>query len=298
MNIYTRIDINMFINFEGRKSMYNDVKFSVFTKPWKDISLEELAFLVKDMGFDAIEYPLRAGYQVQPEDGAAGIKKLCSVMNSNGLEISSIAGGIDVRFVEGSNEVIGIDEELFAGCGEAGVKIIRICQNMERGLDFHQNLDQIRYKYDALLPYCEKYNVTLGVQMHFGYSISNSAETYLLLKDYDPRYIAAVWDSGHSGLAGNEPSFAIDTVWEQLCMVNFKAAYRWRINGPEQFPAKWDVHWTTGKNACGEWKEAVDHLKKRGYKGYICLPAEYSDEANVEAYTREDIAYIKQLFAD
>ncbi len=276
--------------------MSSPIQYSVFTKPWKNITLESLGEFVKGMGFDAIEYPLRDGYQVQPSDGAAGIKKLCKVMASYGLEVASIAGGVDVRFVEGSNEVIGIDEGLFAGCGEAGVKIIRICQNMEPGMEFHKNIDQIRRKYDALLPYCEKYQVTLGVQMHFGYSISNSAETYLLLKDYDPRYIAAVWDSGHNGLAGTEPSFGIDTVWDQLCMVNFKAAYRRRMNGPEQAPAKWEVYWTTGRNACGEWEEAVSHLKKRGYQGVVCLPAEYTDEENVDIYTREDLAYIKSLF--
>lgn len=273
-----------------------DVTYSVFTKPWKDISLEKLGALVREMGFDAIEYPLRAGYQVEPAEGAAGILRLCRSMAACGIQVASIAGGVDVQFVAGTNEVIGIDEWLFAGCGEAGVKIIRICQNMERGVDFHTNIEQIRRKYEALLPYCEKYGVTLGVQMHYGDAISNAAETYILLKDYDPRYIAAVWDSGHNGLAGTTPAFGIDTIWDMTCMVNFKAAYWHRVNGPEQDPAKWDVHWTTGRNACGNWAEAVAHLKKRGYRGVVCLPAEYSDEPNVERYTREDLAYIKSLF--
>ena len=42
--------------------------------------------------------------------------------------------------------------------------------------------------------------------------------------------------------------------------------------------------------------EAVAHLKKRGYQGVVCLPAEYTDEENVDIYTREDLAYIKSLF--
>ena len=79
--------------------MSSNIKYSVFTKPWKNITLEELGKTVKNMGFNAIEYPLRDGYQVQPSDGAAGIKKLCRVMASYGLEVSSIAGGVDVRFV-------------------------------------------------------------------------------------------------------------------------------------------------------------------------------------------------------
>ena len=48
--------------------------FSVFTKPWKNVSLDELGALVAEMGFDAVEYPFRDGYQVQPDDGVEGIQ--------------------------------------------------------------------------------------------------------------------------------------------------------------------------------------------------------------------------------
>ena len=274
-----------------------DIQFSVFTKPWRTLSLEELGALVADMGFDAVEYPLRAGYQVEPSEGATGIVRLCKTLRGSGLSVGSVAAGIDVHIEEGSGRVVGVDEQLFAGCGEAGVPIIRICQSLDRVLDFHANIAAIRRRYDALLPYCEKYNVTLGIQMHYGHDISNAAETFILLKDYDPRYIAAVWDSGHSGLSGNIPRLALDMVWDQLCMVNFKAAYWFRKNGFEESPAQWDVHWTTARHAQGSWKEAVDHLKARGYRRTVCLPAEYSDEARVEAYTREDLCYIKSLFA-
>ena len=274
----------------------SEVRYSVFTKPWRTMPLERLGDFAADMGFDAVEYPLREGYQIQPSDGAKGIVRLCRTLERSGIAVTSIAGGVDVKFVEGSNGVTGIDEELFAGCAEAGVPIIRICQGMDKDIGFHQNIEAIKRKYDAILPYCEKYSVTLGVQMHYGFGISNSAESYILLKDYDPRYIAAVWDSGHSGLAGNEPEFAIDTVWDMLCMVNFKAAFPKRINGPEAAEAEWEFYWTTGRNAEGSWKRGADHLKKRGYEGIVCLPAEYSDEVNVEAYTREDLAYIKKLF--
>jgi len=252
--------------------------------------------LVADMGFDAVEYPLRDGYQVQPSDGVEGIKRLCKTLAKSGVGVTSIASGIDVHVEDGDGKVIGINEELFAGCGEAGVPIVRICQSLKKGVGFYDNVTEIRRLYDAALPFCIKYNVTLGVQMHFGHDISNSAETVLLLDGYDHRYIAAVWDAGHSGLAGNIPCLAIDMVWDMLCMVNFKAAYWKRVSGPEQDEAKWETYWTTAQHGMGSFREAIDYLKERGYKGIVCLPAEYSDEINVEKYTRSDLAYIKSLF--
>jgi sugar phosphate isomerase/epimerase len=273
-------------------------RFSVFTKPWKKESLDELGALVRNMGFDAVEYPLREGFQVQPADGVAGIVNLAKTLSKHGVAVASLAAGIDVHTADGKGEVAGVNETAFRGCGEAGIPVIRICQSFNRDLGFHENMDALRRKYDAVLPYCEKYNVTLGVQMHYGSAdITCSWDTYILLKDYDPQYIAAVWDAGHSGLAGESPRYALDCLWDRLCMVNFKAAHWFRTN-PEALAeeAQWGVRWITGKNGMGGWKAAVDYLKRRGFSGTVCLPAEYSDEANVEKYTREDLAYIKELF--
>jgi sugar phosphate isomerase/epimerase len=273
-------------------------RFSVFTKPWKTQSLEELGALVKSMGFDAVEYPLRDGYQVQPSEGVRGIVRLATSLEKQGVRVTSLATGIDVHTTDGKGEAVGVNEAAFAGCGEAGIPIIRICQGFNRELGFHENLDALRRKYDTVLPFCEKYHVTLGIQMHYGMAeITDSYDTYLLLKDYDPRYVAAVWDAGHSGLAGENPRYALDCLWDHLCMVNFKAAYWFRENPANQVDeAKWGAHWVTGRNGMCSWKTAVDYLTSRGYGGTVCLPAEYSDEGHVETYTREDIRYIKGLF--
>ena len=259
--------------------------YAIFTKPWKTQSLDELGALVAGLGFDAVEYPLRNGYQVQPGDGVEGIKKLSNALAKNSVKVVSLAAGID-------------SETVFAGCGEAGIPIIRICEKFNRDLGFHENMDDLRRKYDKVLPYCRKYGVTVGIQMHFGSAdITGSWDTYILLKDYDPKCIAAVWDAGHAGLAGESPRYGLDCLWNHLCMVNFKAAYWFRKNPASLAEeAQWGTNWVTGRNGMGSWKEAVDYLKKRGYKGTVCLPAEYSDEPNVEIYAREDIKYLKGLF--
>ena len=254
--------------------------FSVFTKPWRAQSLDELGELVRSMGFSAVEYPLREGYQAQRPEDIAG---LCKTLGRYGVSVASLAADTS--------------ERTLAACGENGVPIVRICQGFDRALGFWENIDALRRKYDVVARQCEKHGVTLGVQMHYGGAdVSNSYDSYILLRDYDPRYIAAVWDAGHSGLAGEPPRYALDCLWDHLCMVNFKAAYWRRANGPEAAQARWGVHWTTGSNGMCPWDEAVAHLKERGYAGTVCLPAEYSDEANVEAYARQDLAYIKNLW--
>ena len=273
-------------------------QFSVFTKPWKTQSLDELGMLVRSMGFDAVEYPLREGYQAQnPED----ITGLCAALGRQGVAVTSLAAGIDVAVTDGRGEVVGASEKLLAACGENGIPVIRICQSLDRSLGFWENIDALRRKYDVIARGCERHGVTLGVQMHYGSAdIANSYDSYILLKDYDPRYIAAVWDAGHSGLAGEPPNYALDCLWNHLCMVNFKAAYWQRLNEPEDDDeiAYYGARWTTGRLGMCPWEDAICYLKDRGYSGNICLPAEYSDERNVEVYTKSDLAYIKELWED
>lgn len=272
--------------------------FSVFTKPWKTQPLDELGGLVKDMGFDAVEYPFRDGYQVQPADGIEGIRKLVKTLEKCGIAVTSLAADIDVQ-TAGGKETGDISEAVFAGCGETGIPVIRICQNYNRSLGWHENMEALKRKYGKILPFCQKYNVTLGIQMHQGAAnVNGSWDSYFLLKDFDPKYIAAVWDAGHAALAGESPDYGLDCLWDHLCMVNFKSAY-WHRKNPEcaAEQAQWTPLWVTAKNGMCGWKDSVDYLKKRGYRGTVCMPAEYSDLANTETYIREDIKYIRELFA-
>src|SRR4051812_39878338 len=42
--------------------------WSVFTKPWREPQVGALGDLVAGMGFDAVELPVRPGYQVTPDE--------------------------------------------------------------------------------------------------------------------------------------------------------------------------------------------------------------------------------------
>ncbi len=39
----------------------------------------------------------------------------------------------------------------------------------------------------------------------------------------------------------------------------------------------------------------MNFLKKKGYEGVLCMPAEYTDEPKVVEYAKLDLAYLKGL---
>jgi len=256
--------------------------FSVFSKPWKTQSMEELAELVRSLGFGGVEFPARDGYQVEPKDAEEGLPRLANVFGQYGLKVCSVAGETT--------------ERVFSGCAAAGVPLIRTMYGHDLSRNYLDTEAEMRRDIERYLPLCEKYGVKVGIQHHFGPGLNNNMELLHLLEPYDAKLVGGVWDAAHSGLAGEEPEQALDIIWDHLALVNFKNGYYYRVNGPESGPARFERYFTTGVHGMCSWERAIIHLKKRGYEGNVCLPAEYTDESKVQEYAGRDIRYIKALF--
>ena len=259
------------------------IVFSVFTKPWKSQPILQVGELVKGLGFDGVELPVRPGYQVEPENVGKDLAIVARQLAVIGLKIYSVAGPTD--------------EATIAACAEAGVPVIRVMAPVGADETYLAAEARIQREYDALVPLLEKYGVKIGVQNHCGRFVGNALGLRRLIAKYDPRHVAAVWDAAHETLNGNDPDLALDAIWSHLCMVNLKNALRLRTNGPEAEYAQWRIYWTGGRYGITSWPRVVAELKKRGYAGVLCLTAEYADHDAVDRLIAEDIAFAKSLFA-
>jgi len=257
--------------------------FSVFTKPWRTLTVWELGKQIAEWGFDGIEFPLRDGYQLEPKD-AGKLPELVKQFGEHGLKIFSVASGTD--------------ERVFAGCAEAGIPIIRIIPTITLEEGYMASEKRERAYLESLLPLCEKYGVKIGIQQHYGDNVVDAMGMLHLLDGLNPRHVGAIWDSAHDALAGQQPEFGLDIAWPYLCMVNFKNAYYKRISGPEASEAVWKRHFTSGRQGLASWPRASRYLKERKFSGVISLTAEYSDETETDRLIQEDIAYVKSLFAE
>ena len=261
--------------------MSHPIRYAVFTKPWPNLSLPELGELVSNLGFDSIEFPVRPGYQVEPEN-VADLPRAVETLAEFNVAISSVAGPTD--------------EAAIAACAEAGVPTIRVMAGIHPGESYLEAEERLWREYDAILPLLQKYGVQLGIQNHCNRFVMHAVGMRDLVKRYDPRYIAIVWDAAHEALNGGLPDLALDVVWPHLCMVNLKNALWRRTNGPEAEVASWEIYWTSGRQGLANWPRVVAELKKRHYQGVVCLTAEYSDHAAVNRLIAEDIDFARSLF--
>ena len=146
------------------------------------------------------------------------------------------------------------------------------------------------------MPCLAAHGVALGVQNHCGRAISNGLQLHHALAPFDPRYVGAVWDAAHNAIAGEEPELALDVIWPHLRLVNLKNVFWQRANGPEAAVAQWRWYWTTGPQGLANWPRVTAELRRRGYRGDVCLTAEYSDGANVDRYAASDLAFARGLW--
>ncbi len=255
--------------------------YSLFTKPWKTLPAQKLAEKVRALGFDAVEFPLRNGFQAEPEHARRDLPGLAAAFKAEGLAITSVASDTT--------------EEVFAACQTADIPVIRIMAGFDPTRRYLACEVEWKRYLDTLVSLSEKYGVTVGIQNHYGPMVFNSMQLKHLVEGYDPKHIAAVWDAAHSGLAGEEPEQGLDIIWDHLCMINFKNAFWRRKNGPEAPEAIWEPYFTTGRQGMANYPRIARYLKERNYSGTICLPAEYTDAALTDSLIPSDLSYVKSL---
>lgn len=258
-----------------------NITWCVFTKYWKTTPLAELGKIVKDLGFDAVELPVRPKFQVEPANVARDLPQAARILADCGVKIASISGPTD--------------EVTLAACAEAGVRINRFCEYTENQSYLAAEAKLIE-KYKALIPLLDKYGVTIGLQNHCDDYVANSAQTLRICEKFDRRHVGAVYDAAHNALNGELPAQAVDMLWSHLCMVNLKNVYWRRKNGLEAEVAQWEYYWTTGRQGLANWPIVVGELKKRSYSGLVCLTCEFSDEPSTPRLIADDLAFAKSLF--
>ena len=265
----------------------------VFVKHWPELSLQELGAMVKGLGFDGVELPVRPGFQVTPETAVQKLPEAVRILADQGIRTASVAA-------EAAKNII-------AACGNAGVPLIRIMAPIDRKAGYLATESKLRNELDALLPVLEENGVAIGVQNHCGEFIGSAIGLMHLIEGYDPELVGAVLDLGHSGLVGEPEEMAIDIVWSHLLLVNLKSAYWRRAAGQEAKDALWEPYWTLGGFGLCSWRKTVKELQRRGYGGDICLTAEYSRPdgsgaalggEGVKERVRQDLDYLRSLMQE
>lgn len=263
------------------------ITYAVFAKPWKNLTILELAKHIKKLGFEWIELPVRPGFACEPDNIETSLPMAITLLADEGVHVLNVTAANPLT-----------DERLYVACLRAGIRMNRVMFDRREGENYWKAEARARKKLDEAMPLCERYGFQIGIQNHYGLCVPvNAMGMHNLVKEYDPKYVGAIWDPAHNALEGEASEPALDIVSSHLCIVNLKNAY-WKVVAESAADSRdWEVYWATGRQGRASWPQVAAKLKRMDYSGAVCLSAEYSESHRVDSLIVEDLAYAQACFS-
>lgn len=262
----------------------SDITWSVFAKPWAELSGAALGALLGGIGFSGVEIPVRENAFVTPETAQLRLPGFAAELADHGVAPISIAGSLD--------------ESMFAACAAAGVPVIRIMAPI-RDDGYAASIQRLRDELEAAAPLTEHYGVGVGIQPHHGAFVTSTFGVLDLI-DGLPEAFTVVWDAGHDALAGDDPATTLALAMGRVGIVNLKNAVYRKLSddGSTTSRTLWRSWWVEGAEGLSNWTAVTAALRGIGFAGPICLSAQYADPSGpVEEVVARDLALAKRLYA-
>lgn len=259
------------------------MEFVVFSKFMKDYSVEQLGEKVKSLSFSGIEFPVRPGYQCEPDEVSTKLVPLVKKLQND--------FDIDVPIVTNGHEPLSSKiEALYEACGEAGVEFIRPAYWGVKGMNYWEAYDKAIEQLKGLERLSEKYGPKTAIHMHAGKLLqANCLGTQLLVRECNPQYVGVYLDPGHMALDGEDYEMGIGIVKSHLCLVGVKNSYYVKSGD------RWETSWVPLAEGLAPWPKVIQLLKKIDYDGILCFHAEYTEHNRTDELVADDLRYIRSL---
>jgi sugar phosphate isomerase/epimerase len=261
------------------------MQFVYFTKSLQSLDVPGLISFCKDVGLDGVDFTVRPGYPVTPENAAVELPKAAKSFRDAGLAIGLVTAPTGLIDPE-SRESRG----LFEAGRAASVGAIKIGYFPYRG-KFDTALADARGKLAGFVRLAERTGVKACYHTHSGGNLGNNAGGLrLLLQDLDPHHIGVFFDTGHTAINGGPVRMELDMIRPWISLVAIK-----------------DMHWTKGQDTwnahvvpAGEgivrWADFAQGIKEIKFSGTISLHAEYpaKDLETRKELAKRELAFLKE----
>ena len=271
------------------------MQFIMFTKHVQEYTVPQLVSALKGAGMDGADLCVRPGYPVTPENAPQKLKEVAKAFGEAGLSIPLVT--TPGEFTEPDGREV---EPLFAACGQAGVKLIKLGYWTYSAGDYSAQLDSCRKKLAGFAVLGEKHGVKPVVHMHSGSTMGlNASAAMRLVEGLDPRSVGIFADPGHLAICGEPLHMAFNIIKDYAACFAFKDVVKLPVMRDRR-----EVY-TMRVRRLGEgivdWHLAVKTILDLKLDSLpISIHCEYEGEPadSVVDLARVDLRYVKKLFAE
>ncbi|MEK3881996.1 sugar phosphate isomerase/epimerase family protein [Paenibacillus sp. PL2-23] len=287
------------------------MKYAVFTVMTPDCSLERTAQLLKEYGYDGVEWRFTnnnpAKKDEQPsfwgnnlstvaadstEDELAAVRAL---MDGAGLGAPNLASYI-------ASGDIAATERAMKAAKQLGAPSIRVgVPGYDRSRSYIDLFSEARAYLEEADKLSAVYGVKAMIEVHHGNIACSASAARRLVDGFDPNRIGVIYDPGNMVHEGYEQyKMGLEILGPYLGHVHVKNAVWHRTDAPvpstesgEHDPL-WRSQWGALREGAVHWPTVINALKAIGYDGWLSFE-DFSGSADTETLLRDNIAYIKSL---
>ena len=258
------------------------MKYSVWSKILGDYSIPETAKMIKEAGYDGVEWRIHSENHVSLEEVEDKADYLREISSSYGLEIVNLGSYIQARETKNF-------EKLCKAAKKAGTKNIRVWAPFYDGLNSYSKLlKETRSPIKDIEALAKEYDVKAVFEIHHGTIICSASLAKSLLDGFDPKYVGAIYDPGNMINEGMENwKMGIEVLGEYLAYVHFKNAGWVKRDG------RWTCEWMPMREGIIDWFQVMKALKEVGFDGY--LSNEDFSDLPIDVKLKDDLAYLKEI---
>lgn len=288
------------------------MKFGVYTVSTPEYDFAAAARLIKDMGYDGIEW--RVAPQPSPDDpktfewrywtdnhstldvdnimeDCLHAKQACDAV---GLEIFGLAPDLPLEQNEKFAEVV-------RAAAAIGVKQVRyglvFFDPEKTGMDYPTHCEYLRSKMKELEPVLKETGVKLVIEMHHGTLTPSASSAERILRGFDPAYYGLIYDAGNMIFEGYEdPVKSFQLLGNYISHIHLKNGILVPDGVDELGAAKWREDWVSMKKGQSDLKKLFKAMVAVGYDGTVSLE-DFSNEESTEEKLRNNIEYMNALLA-
>ena len=289
------------------------MKYGVFTVVMPEYTPEEGIRLLKELGYDGVEWRVTE----VPKEAPRNVPYARRYWGDNKCTIDVNTVEQQAEYLKQLGEKYGIEcfalasylrpsdteriESVMRAAKILGAPKIRIFQEGYNSGDDQMNyrlaLAKCRMELQALEPMCRKYGVKMILEMHHNTLVSSPSAAYNVLCGLDPDCFGINIDPGNMVYEGFENyQKAFELLGAFIDHVHVKNAIR-KENGRDEFGSKvFSNVWAPLWDGSADLRELFRVLKKFGYNGTVSVE-DFTDEQPTREKLASDLAYIKKLAA-
>src|SRR5215217_922160 len=246
---------------------------TIFTKPLQWLSYDELGAMIKEIGFDGIDLPVRPGGHVLPERVADDLPRAAEAFRKAGVSLPLITTAIDDASAPSTEAILRTASSL--GIGYYRMNWFPYAEDRSP----FATLEALRPRMAALAEVNRRHSIHGAYQNHAGVRVGGPVwDIWMLVRDLDPRWIGCQYDIRHATAEGGESwPLALRLLAPHIRTIDVKdfiwskdSAGRWRIE---------DVPLGQGMVDFDRYFKLVKEL---GISGPISLHFEYGPYASME----------------